>query len=396
MAPERPVLIIGAGVVGLTLAHGLANAGVPFEIFERDPSPVSRSQGWAITFHWCLPFLKTLLTPETLALVGDAQVDPEVAKNDTGNFLFLNLKTLETKFKIPPNERRRVERQKFRQALLDDPRIGGKVQWGKRLANVQLLDDGDVKAVFQDGSHVEGHVLVGAEGSNSTTRKILAPDAHELHPVDVKLIGASVDMTPEQAQPLRDIDPLLFQGCHPDTNSFLWVSTLATPEISDAGMYKMQVILSWPAPFGSQLPDDLPAGMKERARVFHPTLRNAVNLVTTAQEIPIQDWPCLPWSSNDGATTLIGDAAHAMTMYRGEAANHGILDAYHLTKGLVEVYNDRKARDAVIEAYEAEMRDRTAVAVGWSREACVGAHNWDTPNANSAVLRRRAVRESEK
>lgn len=46
--PEDKVLIIGAGLGGLVLAHILHNNGVPFEIFERDAETSHRNQGWAV------------------------------------------------------------------------------------------------------------------------------------------------------------------------------------------------------------------------------------------------------------------------------------------------------------------------------------------------------------
>ena len=45
------VLILGAGLGGLTLAQALRNKGVSFEIFERDDGLDARSGGWAIALH---------------------------------------------------------------------------------------------------------------------------------------------------------------------------------------------------------------------------------------------------------------------------------------------------------------------------------------------------------
>lgn len=270
--------------------------------------------------------------------------------------------------------------------------------------------EGDVVTVrFEDGSSVEGGLLVGAEGTNSRTRQFVAPETYKNQTLDVKLLGAAVDMTPEQVQPLRDIDPLLFQGCHPDTNNFLWISMLDTPATNgSAGTpdehYKVQAILSWPVKTAEDatVPDTSRGRAEEMARRaadFHPVLRDAVSLVTasepaaaSAQEIVLQDWPCLPWDNRDGLVTLTGDAAHAMTMFRGEAANHGIMDAYHLANALAQIYNGTKTRRDAVDAYEAEMRDRTSVAVLWSREACIGAHDYHSLDEKSAVLRRRAIK----
>ena len=57
------VAIIGGGMGGLCLANGLKKAGVGVTVYERDPSPESRPQGYRIhidpqgstALHQCLP-----------------------------------------------------------------------------------------------------------------------------------------------------------------------------------------------------------------------------------------------------------------------------------------------------------------------------------------------------
>ncbi|KAI0470536.1 hypothetical protein GGR56DRAFT_133374 [Xylariaceae sp. FL0804] len=396
----KPVLIIGAGVVGLTLAQGLKKAGIPFEVLERDHHISARGQGWAITLHWVLPFLQEMLSPAALDGVESVQVDPEVGRNDTGNFLFINLETLEAKFRIPPNRRRRVNREKLRSVILQD--VQDHVHWGKRLVDIKPTTDG-VVAIFEDGTTAEGAVLIGAEGSNSRTRKFLAPDTYRNTQLPVRFVGASVDFTPAQVKPLRDIDPLLFQGCHPGSGNFLWISMLETPATNgtaDTGSehYRVQINISWPVKTPA---DEVEAGdaerlaqMKRRAADFHPLLRDAVHAIPDGSEIleiVLQDWPCLDWDNYDGRVTLAGDAAHAMTMYRGEAANHGILDGFRLCKALENTYIHGRGLKEEVDGYERELRERTSTAVVLSRQACLDAHDYAGLNENSAVLKRRAI-----
>ncbi|KAH6605756.1 fad dependent oxidoreductase [Trichoderma cornu-damae] len=402
-ASDKPVLIIGAGVVGLTLAHGLKKANIPFEIYERDESIDARGQGWAITLHWVLRYLGEIVDEETLAGIDGVQVDPEIGRNDHGNFIFLNLKTREAKFRIPPNVRRRVNREKLRKVLLEG--VEGKVHWNKRLTGVEVLDNGsdEVRAAFADGSAVGGRMLVGAEGSNSQTRKFLVPDAHQNYLLPVKMVGASVDLTPEQVKPLRQIDPLLFQGCHPETGVFLWVSMLETPEVNgSAGAadehYRVQIMLSWLVKDRDEsVPEsnaDRVALMKRLAAGFHPDLYGVVQAIPESSptlHLVLQDWPCQDWDNRDGRVTLVGDAAHAMVMYRGEAGNHGILDAWHLLREIKAVYAGEKAPAEAVDDYEKEMRGRVTPAVLLSRQACLDAHDYDGLNENSAVLRKRAI-----
>lgn len=70
----KPVLIIGAGVVGLTIAQGCRGAGIPFQIFERHEASSERSQGWSLSLHWSLRSLGRTIGPELEALL--PQVSP--------------------------------------------------------------------------------------------------------------------------------------------------------------------------------------------------------------------------------------------------------------------------------------------------------------------------------
>lgn len=45
--PQQPhILVIGAGITGLTLGQTLKKLGIPFTIFERDPTVHYRGRGW--------------------------------------------------------------------------------------------------------------------------------------------------------------------------------------------------------------------------------------------------------------------------------------------------------------------------------------------------------------
>jgi 2-polyprenyl-6-methoxyphenol hydroxylase-like FAD-dependent oxidoreductase len=377
-------------------------AGIPFQIFERDENVSARGQGWAITIHWALPYLTQMLSPEVMEEVDAVQVDPAVGRNDNGNFLFINLSDCSTKFRIPPSTRRRVNREKLRAVLLKG--VEEHVQWSKRLVNVQVDHQGrGVQAIFEDGSSYSGALLIGAEGSNSAVRKFLSPEDYRNRQLPIRFVGSGINMTAEQVKPLRSLDPLLFQGCHPDTSCFMWVSMLEVPEINgtagtDQERYRVQINLSWPvkSPADEVKSDNHEKlkDMKRRANVFAPTLKSAVELIpdnAEVLEIKLADWPCLPWDNQGGRVTLMGDAAHAMTMYRGEAANHGMLDAFNLWQALKSVYQDGKPLESAITNFEHEMRTRTSHAVQMSRQACFDAHDWNRLNENSAILTKRAV-----
>ncbi|GAB7356228.1 hypothetical protein MBLNU459_g7047t1 [Dothideomycetes sp. NU459] len=402
MDSKAPVVIVGAGVVGLALGQALKKQNIPFIILERDHAPTARGQGWAITIHWALPYMQQFLPSDVLSRIEACQVDPDVAVHDTGNFLFLNLEDSSVKFKIAPSKRWRVKREKMRLALLQG--IEEHVHWDKRVVGISrpTAENPMAEVECAEGSTFRARIVVGVEGNNSMVRRTLRPDAHQTNQLPIRFTGVAVALTPEQAKPLRELDPLLFQGCHPETGTFFWYSTLETPasngtEHSEKPRYLAQINMSWPVKGPEDevktTDEERLANMKRRAQCLAPVFERAVTEIpddTSVLEIKLADWECLDWDNAGGSLTMAGDAAHAMTMYRGEAANHGLLDAYHLSRALKDIF-DGVSQKATIDAYESEMRKRTQVAVRLSRQACIDAHNWENLNENSAVLTKRAI-----
>ena len=121
VTPLQPhILIIGAGLSGLALAQALKKHGVSFTVFERDPHVSYRGRGWGLTIHWSLHKFLFLLPDHLVERLPETYVDPDsVAEGDNGNFIFFDLKTGETRWKVPPSKRIRVSRERLRALLLD-------------------------------------------------------------------------------------------------------------------------------------------------------------------------------------------------------------------------------------------------------------------------------------
>ena len=117
---EPHILIIGAGITGLTLGQALKKANVSFTIFERDPDVHHRGSGWGLTIHWALQTFVSLLPQHLIDRLPETLVDPDAsAKGENGNFLFFDLSTGETKYRVPPSKRLRMSRERLRALLLD-------------------------------------------------------------------------------------------------------------------------------------------------------------------------------------------------------------------------------------------------------------------------------------
>ena len=129
--------------------------------------------------------------------------------------------------------------------------------------------------------------------------------------------------------------------------------------------------------------------MKEIAQGFAGPFKRLVDEIPDDLEdvtpLGLADWPPLDWESQSNMT-LDGYSAHAMTMYRGEGANHRILDAALLIDQLVKVRNGGIDQGKAIEIYEKEMKVRGRAAVLQSRQAALGGHCWDLINDDYPLI----------
>lgn len=142
------VLIIGAGITGLVLAQTLRKHGVSFAVYERDPDPLHRGKGWGLTIHWSLDAFLRLLPQHLVDRLPETYVDPDaVARGENGNFLLFDLRTGETKWKVPPAKRLRVSRERLRRLLMDG--IDVQVSQGNFFQSIRFRDTAKCLSVEQ-------------------------------------------------------------------------------------------------------------------------------------------------------------------------------------------------------------------------------------------------------
>ena len=192
-----------------------------------------------------------------------------------------------------------------------------------------------VTAYFGDSTSATGTLLVGADGSRSRVRSSLLAHQPRLainNVLPVRLLGASVVYPRDLALQMRNLDPFFFQGGDPKSDAFMWFSFLDTPinnTRDNPDTYECQILLSWPYRKGFRGRDeplDVPATHKERVNLMkemvdgwtNPFYSCVMNIPADAEikAIALEDF--VPrkglWDNKDGRITLIGDAAHAMTM----------------------------------------------------------------------------------
>ena len=411
----NPILIIGAGISGLTLAQACRKENIPFRIFERDSSATHRSAGWGLTLNWALSTFRSLLPVDILERLPETLVNKEaVDAGEKGSFAFYDLSTGVAKYYTPASERLRVSRERLRKLMLS----GLDVEWSKTLVDITKESSG-ITAKFTDGTSISGSLLIGCDGANSQARRLCHPEDHKNDQLPIRFIGTGVHYTSEQVSEIRKLDPYFLQGSDPRLDAYLWFSFLNTPSDPNSGegkddRYYCQIMISWPARsgfLGREEPTEMPETKEEQlnwmkllAQNWAEPFRSVVqNIPPDCEILPIHlaDWIPRRTTAFDGRVVLIGDSAHAMVMYRGEGANHSIIDISvilqhirHLVKpeeGSGVEASDEVFQDA-LEKYQIEMIERSELGVLASRQACLDAHDATRLNDSSPLVRRRLMR----
>lgn len=160
---------------------------------------------------------------------------------------------------------------------------------------------------------------------------MLAPEACN-YPLPVRILGVSVPYTRARCASFRALDPYFFQATDPKTDAFIFFSFLSVPPGDNPeDLVECQLLISWPLKegfLGREGVMDTPESqeerlelMKEIAKGWCEPFRSFVLDVPEETEVKVvrlEDW--VPgtegrcWDNRQGRVTLVGDAAHAMTM----------------------------------------------------------------------------------
>jgi 2-polyprenyl-6-methoxyphenol hydroxylase-like FAD-dependent oxidoreductase len=394
------VVIIGGGIGGLCLAQGLKKAGVSASVYERDRTPTSRLQGYRIRIS---PrggrALRDCLPPDLwTAFVGTCGRSP-----DSFRLLTHRMEVL-IRVEVPEDsdEGRNysASRAGLRRVLLSG--LDDIVHFDRAFTRYESAPDGRITAFFEDGTSATGDLLVGADGGNSRVRRQLLPNAQRVD-TGIRAIGGKVVLT-DQAR--RRLAPDLLDGptlvrAPGGRAMFLAVQEINPRGASDApdragdvpveadsapGFGDTQSYLMWAASGrheGSGFPADAgdldgPALRDIAARAcagWHPAFAEmirltdpaTVGLVKIRTSVPVPPWPT-------GRVTLLGDAIHSMTPYRGIGGNVALRDAELLGRQLAAADRGEIPLLTAIHDYEAAMIEYGFKAVRSSLQAAEHAH----------------------
>lgn len=402
-AKSFDVIIAGGGLGGLCLAQGLKKAGVSTAVYERDRTRTDRLQGYRIhidpdgsrALYQCLP---ADLFEAFEASCGTGTRGFNILNHRLETLLHIDLAGVIQSDPIALH--RSVSRLTLRQVLLEG--LDDMVQFDKKFERYEETSDGRVVAHFDDGSSAAGDILVGADGGNSKVRAQFLPHAERVD-TGIVGIGGKVPLTDENRawlpQPILDGIASVsapegrFMFCAsmiygkngpangkiggPDAAETLHPGLLfdnATDYVfwafsAHRESYPREADLT--ANDGEALRQVVLAMISEWHPQFHRLVRAADSSTITAirirTSVPVPPWPTR-------TITLLGDAIHSMTPYRGIGANVALRDAALLAAKLASAHRGETTVLDAIHAYESEMIVYGFDAVRTSRKAMEQAH----------------------
>ena len=409
-APQcpRPVVIIGGGLGGLAAAIALQSHGVPVVVYERDAGWDKRRRGYGLT-----------LGPTCWAALAALGLEDEVREVDddctsTCHWVFDAkgevLGYFGTAFsgRAGAGRNLRVPRLTLRRMLYEQL-TPGTVRWGWRLTRYEEMADrrgvtvhlarsaeateaagavapaGSNEASSEGTEVVDGSVLIGADGVRSVVRAqkygdplryvgvviVLGVSTHA-HPLLSNQGFYTVDGTHRLfTMPYERID-----GSQPERHTTMWQVSLAMPDEAEAralcaagGGALLEEIQrrcgAWHAPVPQMLEETVDGSVWG-------------DLLLDRAPMPLRrknhDEGAAPWRSR---VAVLGDAAHAMTPFKGQGANQALADAPLLAKHMADALLHEAANPgagttrvaAGLSCFEREMCKRAEAKVAASREA---------------------------
>lgn len=379
------VAIIGGGIGGVALAVACFHRGIPFTLYERDGGFDDRSQGYGLTLQQASNAIEGLgIFSLEKGVVSTRHVVHTTEGKVIGDWGFRKRMPADVK-RLPKRINVHIARQSLRLALLEQ--LGGEdaVQWGHQLMDFKEREGEGVELSFQVNGKMQSaraDLLVGADGIRSVVRRLLIGE----DTTPLRYLGCMVILGICPLVNLRDLKhPLLdsatvFQTANGNERIYMM------PYSSDSVMWQ----LSFPMPekeakalsaLGAQSLKDEAC----RRTQWHDPIPQilAATLEAQVSGYPVYDRALLePELVGKGAqVTLIGDAAHPMSPFKGQGANQALLDALALARGIskgcrsLSTWRQTGLRATVLNEFESEMLKRSAAKVKASADAAEFLHS---------------------
>ncbi|MCA0042530.1 FAD-dependent oxidoreductase [Celeribacter litoreus] len=334
--PSSPVIISGAGPVGLVAARNLNQAGIPVIILEKSATVPKDLR--ASTFHPpTLDMLAKFNLSDRLVEQGLVCPDWQYRDRDEGIVATFDLGVLSEDTDYP--FRLQCEQWKLSEMLRADldATDGVELRYGHSVTGFRQDDDG-VTVLFTDPEGDEGEIkgsyLIAADGAHSPIRKQLGVAFDGL---TIPEIFLSISTTFDFAEHIEQLSPIAYVS---DPSE--WLVLLRTPTL-------WRVLL----PTDPTLTDEqikAPEVIEKRLQDLCPNPEAYEIKHATAYRVHER----VADSYVHGRVFLAGDAAHLNNPLGGMGMNGGIHDAMNLTEKLINVFDG--ASSDTLNRYERQRR----------------------------------------
>ena len=316
--PSRRVLISGCGTAGPVLAMFLQKAGLDPVIYEGRPEP-DDAAGYFLN-----------LAPNGVAVLDALGINDEVVGRGTPTTSIVirnhHARVLGSVLEASVLLKRGALNSALRDAAL---RAGVRIEFGKRLSDVEIAAGREVVARFEDGSEAEGDLLVGCDGIHSKTRRSVMPDApgpRYAGIVDSGGFTRIADVPPSDGVFSMTFGVEGFFGYQVlDSGEIYWFENSHRTSEPDRGELEAIPNAEWRR------------SLIELHRHDHRPISDIIGSTETRiGRWPSYEMPSLPaW--HRGPVCLVGDAAHAMQPSAGQGASMALEDCMVLAKCLRDV-----------------------------------------------------------
>lgn len=379
------IAIIGGGIGGVALAVACLHRSIPFTLFERDDSFDARAQGYGLTLQQASKAMKELGVSE---LNGGIISTMHIVHNPQGEVMGqwgLRKWRTENAEKTPRRNNIHISRQALRLQLLEQLGNSKAVKWGHQLIAVKTPENEQAQLTFNvhgETITTKADLIVGADGIRSTVRQQLLGE----NSTPLQYLGCIVILGICPLNALKDIESDLldsetvFQTSNGNeriymmpysSTAIMWQLSFPMNEadakaLSKKGQKALKAEAQNRCPWHSPIPQILSA-TPQSAISGYPVYDRAI---LTPQQLAINE-----------KITLIGDAAHPMSPFKGQGANQALLDALSLARTIslncrpLSNWQSEGIRNSALNEFETEMLSRTASKVKASAEAAEFLHS---------------------
>jgi 3-(3-hydroxy-phenyl)propionate hydroxylase len=338
MAEKLPILIAGAGPVGLSCALALVDRGVPVAVFEAEPElPIDLRAG---TYHPpTLEMLEPYGITDRMMAEGAIKVQNwQIRDREEGVLADFDLGILRNDTKH--TYRLHLEQHKLTPLLLDKLRSYPHfaMRFSARVVAARQ-DGGGVEIDLEDGEKVRGSYLVGAEGTRSVAREAMG----------VEFEGFTWDEGFLITSTTYDFEPHGFAKATYIADPTEWVMLFKVPGFNPPALWRIALPTDPARPREEIMDED---AIQARLQGFLPSAQPYDIVHRNAYRVHQR----VAKSYNVGRIAIAGDAAHVNNPLGGMGLNGGVHDGINLAEKLALLWRG-EAGPEILDLYTRQRRD---------------------------------------